>query len=448
MSATVPRLVVEVFEHTNYRGRSGTILEPIRFTRDIAFQDNISSVKVYRGPAFASAPNQKVILWEHRDYRGRKLALGPGFYPNLHDVGYSFPDRISSINFGSDLNSSGPEWGAVPVVVEVYPQPGFQGRKGVILRDIAFTQDIGMQDNIQSFRILKGPDFPRDGCKVIFYEHIDFQGASLPIDVMARDAVIEVPDMRALPERFEAKISSVRIEGWTGSSEFSEAVFYDEFDEHELHRRWEWRDPRGHGQWTENQGYMQMNVAAGVDLWHGQNFDAPRLLQRIDGDFAVETRMPVTSQLKEHGGLIVWKDRGAFVRLEKTSGPHSFNGDVRFERHFPGGYQLVGRGAGLKNAKHLYLRLERRGNRFTGYASDDAVRWLSCGETVQGMRDPVHVGLHALCPGSIPPTETRFDYIGIFRRPHEASHYRRRDGRRWAQTPQLSTLTALRRIAR
>ena len=164
-----------------------------------------------------------------------------------------------------------------------------------------------------------------------------------------------------------------------------------------------------------------------------------------------ELRMSHAGQEKGQtrlGGLLVVKTRRAFVRLEKTSGPHAFNGDVRFERHYEGGYQLVGRGAGLKNAKHLYLRLERRGNRFTAFASDDGVKWLSCGETVQGMRDPVTVGLHALCPGGIPPTETRFDYFGIFRRPHEASLYRRQDRRRFEQNDQLSTLTALRRIAR
>ena len=186
MSYLVPRLILEVFEHVNYGGRSNTILEPIRFTRSMGFQDNISSVKVYKGPSFAEAPNYRALLYEHRDFRGRKLSLGPGFYPNIHDIAFNFSDRVSSINFGSDLSQTGPEWGTVPVVVHVYPQPNFRGRRITILRDIAFTRDVGMQDNIRSFRILKGTNFPPTGCKVIFYEHIDFAGASLPIEVLPR----------------------------------------------------------------------------------------------------------------------------------------------------------------------------------------------------------------------------------------------------------------------
>ena len=53
---------------------------------------------------------------------------------------------------------------------------------------------------------------------------------------------------------------------------------------------------------------------------------------------------------------------------------------------------------------------------FTRYASPDGVNWLSCGHTNIGMGDPIEVGLHALCPGNIPPTLTRFEYFRIFKR--------------------------------
>ena len=247
--------------------------------------------------------------------------------------------------------------------------------------------------------------------------------------MLPRDSVIEVNDMRLLPEQFDKKISSVRIEGWTSSTDYSQSVFMDEFDQMGMDDAWEWEDPRGHGQWTEHQGYLQMNVDSGVDLWHGANYDAPRLIQPIQGNFTIETRMPVTSQLREHGGLLVWKGPWAFLRLEKTSGAHPFRGDVRFERHFSGGYRLIGRGAGLQRTKHLYLRLERDGNRFRGFASGDGVKWMSTGETISGMTGTVMVGLHALCPGNIPPTSTRFDYFAIYRRPSEAHYHFERSRR-------------------
>ena len=57
MPVVIPRLIVEVFEHLNFGGRRGYVFEPVSFTADIGFQDNISSVKIYKGPNFKSNPN-------------------------------------------------------------------------------------------------------------------------------------------------------------------------------------------------------------------------------------------------------------------------------------------------------------------------------------------------------------------------------------------------------
>ena len=151
---------------------------------------------------------------------------------------------------------------------------------------------------------------------------------------------------------------------------------------------------------------------------------APRLLMRVPGDFAIETRMRITPQLREHGGLLVWKNANRFLRLEKTSGPHAFRGDVRFERHVGRSFNLRGRGGGLRNVRELFLRLERRGNQFSSFASSDGIQWKSCGQTNVGMGEATDVGLHALCPGNIPPTLTRFDYFRVFKRKSEVAEYR------------------------
>ena len=120
MPVVIPRLIVEVFEHVNFGGRRGYVFEPVSFTADIGFQDNISSVKIYKGPNFKSNPNYKAILHQHWHFQGRKLALGPGFYPNLHDMIYKFTDNISSFSFASALETAGREWGTVPLIVECY----------------------------------------------------------------------------------------------------------------------------------------------------------------------------------------------------------------------------------------------------------------------------------------------------------------------------------------
>ena len=429
MPAIIPRLIVEVFEHPNFGGRRAYVFEPIDFTAKIGLQDNISSVRVYKGPGFKSSPNYKVILHEHWHYQGRKLALGPGFYPNLHDMIYNFRDNISSISFGSVLETSGPEWGTVPVIVECYQHVNYEGSKATILRDIAHTGQLGIHDAISSVKIFKGPDFPAEGTDIHFFEHIDFEGAKLTIRMEPFEYKKEIPNLHVLPQNFADMISSVKIEGWSSSSEFTELMFEDEFIGNDMRPEWRWEDPGGGGSWAERQGYLEMQAQPGQDLWHGSppgrggDMDAPRLLMEMEGDFAIECRLRVSPNLREHGGLLVWKSPNAFVRLEKTSGPHGFRGDVRFERHVNRVYSLIGRGPGLRNVRELYLRLERRGNLFSGYASSDGARWVSCGQSNIGMGNLVHIGMHALCPGNIPPTLTRFEYFRLFKRKSDVTGF-------------------------
>ena len=141
--------------------------------------------------------------------------------------------------------------------------------------------------------------------------------------------------------------------------------------------------------------------------------DAPRMLQPISGDFAIEIKMTASTAQKEHGGILVWKDENRFVRLDKTSSLHAFRGDIRFETHVNRRYHAIGRGK--QKSLINYLRLERTRHEFQAYASVDGMNWQTCGTATVVMRDPVMVGIHALCPGNIPPTVTRFDYFKIIR---------------------------------
>lgn len=443
MAARIP-LIVEVFQHVDFRGKNSFIVEPIPRTRRIGLNDQISSLRVYRGPNFSN-PNHKVILYEHPNFRGRKVAFGPGFYPNIHDSAYNFADRTSSINFGTMPIPVGPEWGTVPVIVECFENTGYRGKHITILRDIANLRDpqggTWFEDRVSSLRITKGPNFPPHPMEVVFYEHPEYEGAKLAVSMNPSEFKKEIPNLHVLPQSFGDSISAIKIEGWASSDEFSHVAYFDEFIGNQMNSEWQWEDPHGGGSWSERQGYLEMKVEPGQDLWHGSppgqggNMDAPRLLMRASGDFAIETRIKVSPQLREHGGIIVWKSPWRFIRLEKTSGPHAFRGDVRFERHVQRVFQLVGRGAGLRNVREIYLRIERRGTRFSGFASDDGINWKSCGDTHVGMGDPVNVGLHALCPGNIPTTLTQFDYFRLLKRKGEMERYL---GRRYTRTQRMS----------
>ena len=429
MPLLMPRLIAEVYQHTRYRGRRGFIVEPVKFTGDIGFQDNISSLKVYKGPQFKLSPNMKVWLYQDINFQGKSLTLAPGFYPNIHDITYGFGDRISSINFKPGLETTGPEWGTIPCIVEVYQHIDFKGLMATIVRDISYTGVLGLpNDTISSVRVIKGPDCPKEGIHVFLYQHANYEGSRLPLSLSAKEFKIELPNLHILPQSFGDMISSVKIEGWSSSSEFNTTVFEDEFDGINMNPEWMWEDPGGGGMWQERQGYLEMSAEPGQDLWWGNppgrggNMDAPRILMETQGDFAIETRIRCTSQFREHGGLVVWKNPEVFLRLEKTSAAHAFRGDVRFESHINRVFQLRGRHA-WRRVHQLYLRLERRGNLFSAFCATDPTRWVGCGQVYVGMGDPVQVGLHTLAPGNIPPTTTRFDYFRLQKRKKDASLY-------------------------
>lgn len=421
--------MVEIFRDQYFRGPRGIVIDNVPFTQSIGFQDTISSARVYRGPGYATSPNYKVIFHEHRDYKGRQLILSPGYYPSFHDIAYDFGDIISSISFGPAMVTTGPDYGTIPLIVEVYQHVNFQGRKVTVLRDISHTNQIGLHDAISSIRVFRGPNFPPTGCKAIFYEHIEFDGQALEIQLGPLEYHKELPDLHTQPQFFGDIISSIKLESWVsgGAGRFRDIVFQDEFDT--IRPVWQWIDPRGDcrrelgrpatgGILREREGWLEVHVGPNHDLWwgpdgRGGNMEAPRMIQPVSGDFALEIKMTSSQQQKEHGGILVWKDESRFVRLDKTSSLHAFRGDIRFETHVNRRYRAIGRGR--QQSVMNFLRLERTGHHFQAFCSTDGQNWQTCGNATVVMRDPVMVGMHALCPGNIPPTITRFDYFKIIR---------------------------------
>lgn len=211
--ASRPRLVVEVFEHVNYHGRKITLIESIPNTGEIGAQDVISSIKIYQGPGYNTSSNYKAIFHEHVKYQGRRLVLAPGFYPNIHEIPYNFGDAISSISFSPAAHPTPPDYGSVPVIIEVFRDPDFSGQRSVIMRDISSIFEIGMNDMISSVRIQRGPNFPFSGCHVIFYEHVNFEGRKINIDLNSREFQKSVRNLRFLThaQSFSDIISSIKI---------------------------------------------------------------------------------------------------------------------------------------------------------------------------------------------------------------------------------------------
>jgi len=425
----MPKLVVELFADRRFRGLKGTVIDNIPFVGDIGFSGNIASVRIFKGPGFHTSHNYKAVFHEFRDYKGRQIVLGPGYYENLYDVAYDFGGRISSVSFSPIPYMSGPIYGTVPMVVEVYRDPNFQGRKSVILRDLDRTDQIGLDEAISSIRVFRGPDFPPNGCKAIFYEHVEFEGQSMEVALGPLEYYKLLPNLHTQPRYFGGVISSVKLESWVSGNtgRFRDIVFQDEFDN--IKPIWQWVDPRGDcvrqigmpmsgGILRDRKGWLEIHVGPNHDLWWGPNgsggnMDGPRMVQPASGDFALETRITCLGQQREHGGLLVWESDRRYLRLEKTSALHGYKGDIRFEAHVGRIGTFLGRGQ--QSSVVNYLRLERTGHEFRAFCSIDGQEWQSCGNATVVMGDTVMVGVHALCPGNIPSTVTRFDYFKILK---------------------------------
>jgi len=205
-----PRLVVELYADSYYRGRKVTLIDSVSETSEVGASETTSSIKIYKGPGFNTAPNYKAIFYEHPKFRGRKLILSPGYYPNIHEIPYNFGDIISSVNLSTAANPTPPEYGAIPVIIEAFQDTDYQGQKSVILRDVSNMADIGMDNIISSLRIYRGPHFPFSGCTVIFYENPNFEGNRMPISLNNRRYSEEVANLNS-QERFGDIISSIKI---------------------------------------------------------------------------------------------------------------------------------------------------------------------------------------------------------------------------------------------
>jgi regulation of enolase protein 1 (concanavalin A-like superfamily) len=197
---------------------------------------------------------------------------------------------------------------------------------------------------------------------------------------------------------------SLMLDQWhlqptTPSEEFRQLRYRDDFDRPGLRPEWQWHDPIQASSYSlsDRPGSLTLRACPGVDLWPPTNLNAPRMLLEVRGDFALETKMEGDWDERDQyaqSGLLVWKDVLNFLRLEKFAMHREHLGSIQFGARIRGEYRTVGRGLLLGHAFHL--RLERTGDRFAALCSTDGVHWLTCGQVVLPVKDPLLVGVAAL----------------------------------------------------
>jgi regulation of enolase protein 1 (concanavalin A-like superfamily) len=160
-------------------------------------------------------------------------------------------------------------------------------------------------------------------------------------------------------------------------------------------------------------GILELRTLPGHDL-SSTNLSAPRLLRRISGNFAVETRLvDITEEKCQIGGLLLWESKEIYLSFGKRA---SDINELRLEICHPGQHEIIGRG--WLPGNQLYLRLERNGKSVSVLCSNDGKKWQSCGETSFPVENPVWAGLYVACPAGfgLPTSVVRFKDFKLFQR--------------------------------
>jgi serine/threonine protein kinase len=155
-------------------------------------------------------------------------------------------------------------------------------------------------------------------------------------------------------------------------------------------QRFDWGDaidPRGDCRFFDEPGRFTIHVPAGNhDFFPGQdrNFDAPRLLREVDGDFTAFVKVHpfdltgkalagVEMSPYQGAGLVVWHDSRHFLRVLITRAPAVGGNNPCMQCYFLAGDKGQERFTGLEPDER-FLNLERLDNVFT-------IRWSADGKT-------------------------------------------------------------------
>lgn len=171
-------------------------------------------------------------------------------------------------------------------------------------------------------------------------------------------------------------------------------------------------DPDKDCQFKVDAGKLTITVP-GVDHDLGierGKMNAPRALQIIDGDFAIQMKVsgvfaPVDMNNQDraayHGaGFVILKDDMTYVRLDRATYWDGQGDQVygNFELRKDGKLDRFGapNDLRLETGKDTWLKVERKGNTFYAYATHEAGKWKSLGNKTVEMPAKLRVGVAAI----------------------------------------------------
>lgn len=153
-----------------------------------------------------------------------------------------------------------------------------------------------------------------------------------------------------------------------------------------------WVDPFGDCEWTVAKDGVVLRAVNRRDLWVN-NVSAPRLLQPVAGDFAIQVvcRAAETDR-PAIGGLLLWHDQENYLRL--TWGEYGAAA-VTLVGCMANIDQMLGRGR-LVHSGQVHLRLERIGSQVRALCSANGQAWFCAGIVTFSTTTELAIGLHAI----------------------------------------------------
>ncbi|MCW4022948.1 MAG: DUF1349 domain-containing protein [Candidatus Bathyarchaeota archaeon] len=180
----------------------------------------------------------------------------------------------------------------------------------------------------------------------------------------------------------------------------------DEFNSKTLSSDWSVVDPTESSTFELNSksGYLTISTTASsdVDLMGGVNFNAPRILQSVEGDFTVETKIwAVTTDNIQSAGIVLWIDENNFLRLERAQ--RYDNQEILFIGTIDGDWSMSsaessnpGEVLQITTINPTFLKLERKDNVFYGYYSKDGQNWNLITSIELDVENSTQIGLYVV----------------------------------------------------
>lgn len=144
-------------------------------------------------------------------------------------------------------------------------------------------------------------------------------------------------------------------------------AFSDNFQS-QINGGWNWVNPTNQATYAvTTPGTLAITAPPGVDMNAATNYEAPRLLQPISGNFTIATQVEVSANPPTSFwavGLLLWQDQNNFFRVELNTTTFDFEQEVNgtFSHDAPNALALA-----TISALKAELKAQRSGDTFSAY---------------------------------------------------------------------------------